>query len=225
MLVYLLKNKTTGMGYVGITTQRLEARLAYHRSSAPTHVRVKRRTVLWQAICKYGWEDFDVQVLETCMDDLSLRAAETRWILELGTLAPAGLNMNTGGFLRHPSAEVRARISATQKGRPCTPERREKLRQALAGRTIAWADKIAATKRGQKATGRTAEALAEGRANRWADPGARVRASAANPNRKIPTEVEPQVLQLRAEGWTQQRLAERFGVQQAAISKLLRRRR
>ena len=222
MIVYLLRNRANGKGYVGLTTQRLSDRLTYHRSESPGRVASKKNTAIWRAILKYGWDTFDVSVIEECVSIEALKVAETAWIRELGTLSPRGYNLNEGGFCRIPSAETRARISAASKGRKVSAEVRAKISAALTGRVITWGSKISAARVGSRPNEAQAEALRRGREGRWVGDN-RMRARTHNPNRKISLEDDTEIRRLRAEeGWTQQRLADKFGLSQPYVGKLLR---
>ena len=133
-----------------------------------------------------------------------------------------GYNLNEGGFCRIPSAETRARISAASKGRKMSAEARAKISAALTGRVITWGSKISAARVGSRPNEAQAEALRRGREGRWVGDN-RMRARTHNPNRKISLEDDTEIRRLRAEeGWTQQRLADKFGLSQPYVGKLLR---
>ena len=69
------------------------------------------------AIAKYGWENFTVEVLETCLVS-KLNECEIFFIAALNTKAPNGYNLTGGGDTAiNISAESRARMSAAKKGK------------------------------------------------------------------------------------------------------------
>jgi group I intron endonuclease len=119
MLVYLIENTKNGKRYVGQTIRSLDWRWR-------NHVRAAERGVthlICSAIRKYGPDAFVRSVLATANSQEELDALETKFILELGTLSPAGYNLTTGG--EHPivTDEVRAKQSAKSKGhKRWTPE-------------------------------------------------------------------------------------------------------
>ena len=94
MLVYKATNKANGKIYVGITRQRLEARMAQHRSDAN-----RKKTPFACAIAKHGFDSFQWEVLESCDDYRSLQEAEIRWIAFFDCLCAnkRGYNRTPGG--------------------------------------------------------------------------------------------------------------------------------
>lgn len=110
MTVYLIRNKVTGMCYVGQTIGSLENRWTRHASKSSCCRYLKH------AIAKYGRESFEISVVATANDIDELNVLEERYIQELNTLSPHGYNLNAGGNNRRASAETRARMSKAQKG-------------------------------------------------------------------------------------------------------------
>lgn len=93
---------------------------------------------------KYGFDAFDVQVLQTCQTQAELNDAEIAWIKKLNTLAPEGYNLRLGGAKgRHAESTKaklrariitpvwRARLSAAMKGRKLSPEHRARCIELL----------------------------------------------------------------------------------------------
>lgn len=107
--IYVLTNSITGKRYVG-QTKDIARRILEHSKG-------KEPFAIGRAVAKYGWQVFSLEILELCSED-NLNGAETAWIARLGTLAPNGYNLNTGGGQgRTVTEEVRARISeATRLG-------------------------------------------------------------------------------------------------------------
>lgn len=93
MLVYLIRNRETGKGYVGITSKSLEQRWSQHCWTAK---RGEGRA-LHRAIRRYGVDAFEVSVLESHENLDDLNAAEVRLISKLGTFIPQGYNLTLGG--------------------------------------------------------------------------------------------------------------------------------
>lgn len=80
----------SGKKYVGQTLQSLEKR-------AKTDGRgYKQCVIFWKAIQKYGFENFQVQILEEPEIEL-LDEKEKEWIAFLDTQAPRGYNISGGG--------------------------------------------------------------------------------------------------------------------------------
>ena len=90
-VIYLITNTLNGKNYVGKTKQKLEKRITQHKYDSR-----KGRPGLGAAIRKYGWENFSVEVLETCPVEM-LNEREMFWIRELNSKAPNGYNLTDGG--------------------------------------------------------------------------------------------------------------------------------
>ena len=108
-VIYKITCLINGKLYVGKTKQKLENRMAQHR-----HESKKGSIGLGAAIRKYGWENFSVEVIETCLIE-NLTAREIFWIAELNSKSPNGYNLTDGGEgLVNPSDETRAKMSANR---------------------------------------------------------------------------------------------------------------
>ena len=119
--VYLIKNETNGMCYVGQTKHNAEFRLNKHINS------VRQKTnFLAVAIKEFGHENFSVQTLIDGIDSQQERVLlEGKFINDLNTLHPNGYNSETSGE-RNQVCE-------------CVCNRRgEKLK----GREVTWSDKV-----------------------------------------------------------------------------------
>lgn len=120
-VIYKITNKINGKSYVGKTTMLLNQRMASHRCAD---------TVIGKAIRKYGWENFNVEVLEECETAEQLNEREIFWIAALNCKTPNGYNRSNGGDgptgYSH-SDEARAKLSAAGKGRKKSPEHRAKI--------------------------------------------------------------------------------------------------
>ena len=130
-VIYLITNTLNGKNYVGKTKQKLEKRITQHKYDSR-----KGRPGLGAAIRKYGWENFSVEVLETCPVEM-LNEREMFWIRELNSKAPNGYNLTDGGdgnsgFSYSP--EARAKISAAHKGKPHSEEHKAKIAAAKKGK-------------------------------------------------------------------------------------------
>ena len=97
-IIYCLTNKVNGKKYVGQTTN-YSKRMSGHQKKTPC-------VALYRAIQKYGWENFDKEVLvET--DKENVDELETRLIKEHKTRIPNGYNIRAGGVANsehHPSS-------------------------------------------------------------------------------------------------------------------------
>jgi len=124
-VIYKVTNTVNGHIYIGQTKTALYKRWSKHCSDA----RAGAGWILAAAIRKHGREAFTVDVVEECPDKDALNAAEIAWILKL---QPTYNSCGGGGGLGSPSLEVRAKISATTKGRKRSEQTR--LRMSIAQR-------------------------------------------------------------------------------------------
>ena len=150
-IIYYLKNQITEKGYVGQTTCELRKRLNEHKTTAIA-TNKKKKTYLHRAIAKYGWDAFDISIIEENISAVDLDERETFWISSLGTKQPTGYNLTDGGRttrgritseetrqkirdkrkLRvgwHHSQETKQKISQAQEGRIFSEETKEKMRK------------------------------------------------------------------------------------------------
>lgn len=133
--VYLITNKVNGKKYVGITKRGYKARFVEHVSSATCG----SRTILHNAIRKYGRENFDLQLLESDVDESIIGEREQYYIALYNTYYKyrKGYNMTIGGngtIGYQFTDEVKQRMSLANTGRKYSDERNEKIRQAMIGR-------------------------------------------------------------------------------------------
>lgn len=130
MLIYLITNKKNKKQYVGLTTVGLNKRVACYRSFVKNPP--KKLTKILKAMCKYGFESFEFEVLQTGFNSYEeLQLAEISWIAALDTYKN-GYNASLGGDLS--SEETRRKQSMAQKGRIHSPEARAKIAETLRGR-------------------------------------------------------------------------------------------
>lgn len=152
--IYLITNKLNGKQYVGQTTRTVEQRIKEHIQEAQNSCR-RRNLHLYNAIRKYGVENFSFEVLETNLNESELDEYEIKYIKKYNTLKN-GYNNTIGGggikgykhtqltkdkisqsLLNHPEryTEERSRkISYALKGVPKSLEHRKKLSMARIGK-------------------------------------------------------------------------------------------
>ena len=119
--VYMHRLKKDNRVYIGITKQNLKKR--WQRGLGYVH-----STNFYNAILKYGWDNFDHIVL---FKDLSKEEAEQKE-MELIKLYKSnnekyGFNMTNGGFHPNMTEEQKRKISNTEKGKKISQETKEKL--------------------------------------------------------------------------------------------------
>jgi len=127
-VVYMLESPS-GKRYIGQAGDFGRRMGAYRRGEC------HRQIALHAAIAKHGWENFRVALLVCGIQTrAALNATESAFISMLGTLAPVGYNLKSGGDGGTHSAESRARMSAARLGKTLSAETREKIAAAHRGK-------------------------------------------------------------------------------------------
>ena len=129
--VYCALHRETGRCYIGSSTNVLRR---YHE-----HVRNSRagRTFFYEALRTYGIASFDFELLEECSPS-ALKARECFYIRLFNAASLEGFNTlsdpRTSSYGCKCSDAVRARMSASAKGKSLSAETRAKISRALRGR-------------------------------------------------------------------------------------------
>lgn len=117
--IYKATSKTTGKSYIGYTQQLLPRRMSNHKCKA-----LKGSTLYFhQAIQKYGWDDFEWEILfESWDNDFCHKVAE-QLIIETWDSLENGYNLTVGG------GNFPAYKGSTHPlfGKPRTPEEKAKI--------------------------------------------------------------------------------------------------
>lgn len=90
--IYKIVNNVNGKTYVGQTISSIKQRLRQHKHSALT-----KKTYLYNAMNKYGFENFKIEEIDTANTIEELNNKEIYWIKELNTKYPNGYNIADGG--------------------------------------------------------------------------------------------------------------------------------
>ena len=93
--IYCITNVINNKIYVGKTTQSIEERFKEHCQDSQRTKCEKRP--LYDAMNKYGIENFIIECLEEIEDESLLSEKEIYWINELGTYGKGGYNATKGG--------------------------------------------------------------------------------------------------------------------------------
>jgi group I intron endonuclease len=94
MLIYLITNKINGKRYVGQTSQSLQKRWNRHKSP----MNHRRSSYLYNAICKYGAESFEIKPLVIVGTKQEMDYYEQELIKVLDLRNPEkGYNLTEGG--------------------------------------------------------------------------------------------------------------------------------
>ena len=117
-----------GKRYIGQTCQKLNARWSNGHG-------YRENTHFYNAIQKYGWDNFEHTVLAVCSTKSDADRVEQFFIRHYDTFnRDKGYNLTLGGggnLGRTLSEEERKRISESQKGRVIPPETRAKISAAV----------------------------------------------------------------------------------------------
>jgi len=114
-VIYQITNTATGRFYVG-SAKNLRRRLSAHR--------LQLKYLIGRAIQKYGWEAFQVSILEEVDDPQMLIVREQYWLDKLQPFPPHGYNM--------------CRTAGSSMGRRWTEEQRAKIMESRANHSD-WA--------------------------------------------------------------------------------------
>ena len=92
-VIYCLTNEVNGKQYFGQTTENIEKYWNNYKNISKRNF----SRVIYRAIRKYGWDNFDKNVFCECGDKLSLGLMEDFCIQVFDTLVPNGYNLRRGG--------------------------------------------------------------------------------------------------------------------------------
>ena len=111
MIIYKIENKVNGKIYIGQTVGTLEHRLSQHKSNS------KKKSVIGDAIQKYGWENFRAEIIDYAESIDELNKKEIYWIGYYKSISPNGYNLELGGRNALNRQQTRDKISKANKGR------------------------------------------------------------------------------------------------------------
>nr|QQV29487.1 GIY-YIG catalytic domain-containing endonuclease [Kaumoebavirus] len=121
-VIYKLKSPS-GKYYIGQTTLTFEQRMYKHKS-AGKHKLEEGCVALNASIHKYGWDNFEKEVLLYCNEE-HLDDYETKFIELYGSLAPGGYNLTTGGSAnKHMSETTKIKMKESALARESAPYRK-----------------------------------------------------------------------------------------------------
>ena len=133
--VYQHKNKINGKVYIGITSQKLEQRWGSQGCN------YKSSPHFYSAIQKYGWDNFEHNILFTDLTKEQACLKEQELIKEYNSMnREFGYNSTSGGDIFIMNEETKQKISQAMirnqngLGHPCSEEKKEKISNAQKGR-------------------------------------------------------------------------------------------
>jgi group I intron endonuclease len=146
MIIYKAVHKATGRIYIGQTTKTLEERISKH---------LTQDSLFPRALRKYGRDAFDISVIDRSESRDELNRKEIYWIAHCGCMHPNGYNLTAGGEggLGYVfTEEALAKVRAAKITNPMSQAGRERVRQAMTGRTVSeeTRKKVSAANKGRK---------------------------------------------------------------------------
>lgn len=130
-VIYRFKNKVNGKVYIGQTTKPLRKRVIQHMTNSRPTTNIKK-TYFHNALNKYGFENFDLDIIERCASQEELDEREIYWIAYYrSTDKKYGYNTDTGGrngsLGRKLSEERRAKLLAANLGHHRSEETKNQI--------------------------------------------------------------------------------------------------
>lgn len=123
--VYIHTNKLNGKKYIGLTCQSVERRWKHGQG-------YKGSTYFYNAIQKYGWDNFCHDVIQSGLTKQQAQDLESKLICEYNTQNEKyGYNLESGGCAPTHSEVTKELLSNKLKGRTFTDEWRANMREAF----------------------------------------------------------------------------------------------
>jgi group I intron endonuclease len=91
MIIYKVENKINGKVYIGCTTGRLSKRKSQHHEDSKN-----KNNKFYNAIKKYGWDNFKWSIIDKATDFVELQRKEIFWIKKYDSVK-SGYNITFGG--------------------------------------------------------------------------------------------------------------------------------
>jgi group I intron endonuclease len=111
MIIYKITNNINNKMYIGQTIRPLLKRFKEHKKRANC-------SALYEALKKYGEENFTIELIENVESINLLNEREQHWITFYNTLSPNGYNLTSGGNNgRVSSEETKQKLSNFMKGK------------------------------------------------------------------------------------------------------------
>jgi len=110
-IVYKHTNKKNNKSYIGITSQ--EAKKRWQNGN-----KYKNNKYFWNAIKKYGWDNFDHEIIfEDVSKNDALKKEEELIAVNKSSEKDYGYNLTLGGELNIPNKETLKKLSESHKGK------------------------------------------------------------------------------------------------------------
>lgn len=156
--VYVHVNKTNGKMYVGVTKNKVEKRWKNGKGYIEC-------VHFYRAIQKYGWDNFDHEIIADCLTEEEALHMEQMLIEKLNLQDDRfGYNIRYGGTNCSLSEETKAKIGAALRDVPHSEEVRKMQSEIKKGKKLS-PEHCAAISRGNKGRPRTEKEIKAARIN------------------------------------------------------------
>ena len=129
MIIYKITNNINEKLYIGQTTVSVCKRWQRHCWASE----YKKNMPISLAIAKYGKENFAIEILDTCNNQVELDEQEIYYAKLYNTFCPNGYNLRAGSGPGSMSEETKRKISLANKGKKRSEETRRKLSESHKG--------------------------------------------------------------------------------------------
>lgn len=143
MIIYKITNQINNKVYIGQTLLTPEQRFQKHIQKA------KRKTnrYLYDAMNLYGYNNFNIEIIDNCIDRNEMNTKEMFWISFYNSNNKNyGYNMTPGGGGGRMTPEIYEKIAAKHRGVPLSEEHKKKISNANKGRIISEEHKLVISK-------------------------------------------------------------------------------
>lgn len=157
VFIYVVRNLTNGMVYVGQTHFPPSIRLKQH-------LKYFVKSPVGRALKEQGFSNFSIETVQECSNREEADEAERFWIVKLNSLSPSGYNLTTGGSHTRMSEHTRRKMSASHTGKSLDPEMVKRRSAKLVGRTFTEerCRNISRALTGRKLSNEARKAIADG---------------------------------------------------------------
>lgn len=187
--IYKITNSITSKVYIGKTCEKVERRFNNHLSMARGSY---CNTHLYNAIRKYGEDNFSVEIIADSIPEFLVNAYESYWIKHYNSYVN-GYNSTLGGDGSSGtvwSQEVIKKRADSNRGRKRTEEQKERIRQGLKTRVLpsGFGERVSKSLKGRKLSKSHVEAISKGNKGRKCSEDCKKAISKAMKGRKFSNE-------------------------------------
>lgn len=220
LIIYKVTNLVNGKVYIGKTTQKINIRKNQHKYSS---LKANSKSLIHKAIRKYGWENFEWEVIDLASSEDELNSKEIHWIKYHNTYLK-GYNLTHGGdgsLGYKPSEEYLAKIHEKPTSAKLSKEQVIQIKRLLitgnyTQREIAEMFEV---------TRETIKCIKTGKSWSYVEidgfiPSKYSMKGADNPTSKLTDEDVVEIKLMLKDGIKQQKIADLFGVTRSTIYKI-----